>query len=72
MVPQSSGEETKSHNCILCGYYETHTYVYSTAYIQVYKKTHVMRRALRNFEDNSYVGLVQHKEYTARERLLMS
>ena len=32
----------------------------------------VMRRALRNFEGNSRVGLVRHKEYTAREQLLMS
>ena len=31
-----------------------------------------MRRALRNFEDNSSVGLMQHEEYTAREWSLMS
>ena len=31
-----------------------------------------MRRALRNFEDYSCVGLVRHEEYTARKQLLMS
>ena len=45
---------------------------YGTAHIQVYKQTRVMRCALRNFEDNSRVGLMLHKEYTAHERLLMS
>ena len=45
---------------------------YSTAHIQVYKQTRVMRRASRNFVCNSLVGLVQHEEYTAGERLLMS
>ena len=48
------------------------THSYGTTHIQVYKQTCVMRRASRNFEDNSHVGLVRHEEYTARERLLMS
>ena len=38
-----------------------------TAHVQVYKQTRVMHHALRNFEDNSCVGLVQHEKYTARE-----
>ena len=46
--------------------------IYGTAHVQVYKQTCVMRRASRKFEDNSCVGLVQHEEYTAHERLLMS
>ena len=33
-------------------------YLYSTAHIQVYKKTCVMSHALRNLEDNSHVGLM--------------
>ena len=46
---------------------------YSTAHVQVYKKKmRVTLCALRNFEDNSRVGLVQHKEYFAHERLLTS
>ena len=32
----------------------------------------VMRRALRNFEDNSLAGLMQHEDYTTHEQLLMS
>ena len=47
------------------------TTYYGTAHIQVYKQTVVMHRALRNFEDNSCVGLVPHKEYTACVRLLI-
>ena len=43
--------------------------VYGTAHVQVYKQTHVTRHVSRNFEDDSRVGLVRHKEYTARERL---
>ena len=46
--------------------------IYGTTHVQIYKQTHVMHRALRNFACNSRVGLTQHKEYTARERLLMS
>ena len=46
--------------------------IYGNAHIQVYKQTRVTRHALRNFEDNLCVGLVQHKEYTAQEQLLMS
>ena len=46
---------------------------YSTAHVQVYKQTHVTRRASRKFEDtNLRVRLMRHEEYTARERLLMS
>ena len=37
-----------------------------------FTKKCVMRCALRNFEDKSRVGLVRHKKYTTRERLLMS
>ena len=44
---------------------------YGTAYVQVYKLTRVTRRASRNFACNSCVGLMQHEEYTARERLLI-
>ena len=44
---------------------------YNTAHIQVYKTMRVMLRALRNFEDNSLVGLVQHEKYTAWKRLKM-
>ena len=47
-------------------------YSYGTAHAQVYKQTHVTHRASRNFEDNLCVGLVQHEEYTAHKRLLMS
>ena len=47
-------------------------YIYGTAHVQIYKLTSVTRRASRNFARNSRVGLVQHEEYTARERLLMS
>ena len=36
------------------------------------QKTCVMLCALRNFEDNSHVELVQHEEYTACEQLLTS
>ena len=43
--------------------------VYGTADVQVYKQMHVTRRASRNIEDDLRVGLVRHKEYTARERL---
>ena len=46
--------------------------IYGTAHVQVYKLMCVTRRASRNFACNLHVGLVQHKEYTARERLLMS
>ena len=45
---------------------------YGTVHVQVCKQMRVTRCALRNFEDNSRVGLMQHEEYTARERLLMS
>ena len=45
---------------------------YGTAHVQVYKQMRVTRHASRNFEDNLRVGLMRHKEYTARERLLMS
>ena len=31
---------------------------YGTAHIQVYKQTHVMHHASRNFEDNLHVGLM--------------
>ena len=41
-----------------------------TAHIQVYKQTHVTRRASRNFEDNSHVGLVQHEEYTCSRAII--
>ena len=44
---------------------------YGSAHIQVYKQMCITRRASRNFEDNSRVGLVRHQEYTACERLLM-
>ena len=46
--------------------------MYGTAHVQVYKQKHVTSRALRNFEDNSCVGLMRHEEYAAHERLLMS
>ena len=46
-----------------------YVYIYSTAHIQVYRKCFVPQE---NFEDNSRVGLMQHKEYTAHERLLTS
>ena len=46
--------------------------MYGTAHVQVYKQTHVMHHASRNFEDNSSVGLIRHEEYTAHERSLMS
>ena len=36
-------------------------YLYSTAHIQVYKKTQIMIRASRNFAVNSHFGLVRHK-----------
>ena len=45
---------------------------YSTGHVQVLQKTQVTLCASRKFEDNSYVGLVQHKKYTAHKRLLMS
>ena len=45
---------------------------YGTAHVKVYKQTCVTCCALRNFEDNLRVGLVRHKDYTIRERLLMS
>ena len=46
---------------------------YSTAHVQVYKQTRVARHASRKFEDTDLrVGLVRYKEYTARERLLIS
>ena len=41
--------------------------MYGTAHVQVYKQTRVMRRALRNFKDNSRVGLMQQEEFTTRE-----
>ena len=37
-----------------------------------FTKTCAMHRTLRNFQDSLRVGLMQHEEYTARERLLMS
>ena len=40
--------------------------LYSTAHVQVYKKTRVMIRASRNFAFNSRVGLVRH------ERILLA
>ena len=46
--------------------------VYSTAHVQVYKKTQVTCHALRNFEDNLRIGLMQHEKHTAHERLLTS
>ena len=36
------------------------------------QKTCVTLYALRNFEDNSRVGLVRHEEYTVCEQLLTS
>ena len=38
---------------------------YGAAHAQVYEQMCVTRRASSNFEDNSRVGLVRHKEYTA-------
>ena len=46
--------------------------LYGTVHVQVYKQTRVMHHALRDFEDNLRVGLMRHKNYTTRERLLMS
>ena len=40
--------------------------IYSTAHVQVYKKTQVMIHASRNFAFNSRVGLVRH------ERILLA
>ena len=50
-------------------YYNT---IYCTAHVQVYKQTRITCHASRNFEDNSRVGLMRHKEYTACKQLLMS
>ena len=47
-------------------------YMYGTAHVQVYKQMRVMHCASRNFACNSRVGLVQHEEYTAHKRLLIS
>ena len=46
--------------------------MYSTAYIQIYKKTLAILCDLKNFEDNLRVELVRYKKYTAREWLLLS
>ena len=40
---------------------------YGTAHVQVYKQTCVTHCALRNFKDNSRVGLMRHEDYTTRE-----
>ena len=48
------------------------SYSYDTAHVQVYKLTHVTRRASRNFACSSRVGLVRHEEYTSCKQLLMS
>ena len=58
--------------CFLFNMIHSMLFAYGTAHIQVYNQTHLTRHALRNFEDNSHVGLVRHEEYTACERLLMS
>ena len=46
--------------------------MYGIAHVQVYKKTRVVHRASRNFEDNLRVRLMQHEEHTTCEQLLMS
>ena len=48
--------------------YATFKLTYSTAHVQVYKKTLVKIRASRNFAFNSRVGLVRHEKNAARER----
>ena len=58
------------YNCITS--LDSHPKNYGTAHIQVYKQTRVTCHTSRNFEDNSCCWLMQHEEYTACERLLMS
>ena len=41
---------------------------YSTTHVQVYTKMQVTLCALRKFEDNSRIRLVQHEKYNVCER----
>ena len=49
-----------------------HSYTITYSSCLSLQKTRVTLRALRKFEDNSHVRLVQQEKHTAHERLLMS
>ena len=69
----NNSNKCREHFCLDCTRsHKNMKTLYSTAHVQVYKQMRVTHRAMRNFACNTCVGLVQHEEYNARKRLLMS